>query len=174
MDPMLVLYAFLGLGAAWTLIWLLIITRASQAEPAANVHAAAARLRRRLIFPLLGVLAVALFITLQRLPYPAARSRTLGPPQMTIDVSALQWAWVVSHARIPVHVPVEFALSSRDVNHDFAIYSPQGKLVAQAQVMPGYTNRLIYAFDQPGVYVVRCLEYCGLGHTIMETHLTVV
>lgn len=171
---MLVLYALLGFGGVWTLIWLLIITHTSQAEPAALVQADAARLRRRLIFPLLAVLAVVLFVTLQRLPYPAARSRALGPPQMTIDVSALQWAWVVSQSRIPAHVPVEFALTSKDVNHDFAIYDARGQLVAQAQVMPGFTNRLIYEFDQPGVYLVRCLEYCGLGHEAMTVQLTIV
>jgi hypothetical protein len=65
MDPMLVLYALLGLGAAWTLIWLLIITRTSRAEPASIVHADAARLRRHLIFPLLGDLVVVLFVTLK-------------------------------------------------------------------------------------------------------------
>jgi hypothetical protein len=66
MDPMLVLYALLGLGAAWTLIWLLIITHTSRAEPASIVHADAARLRRHLIFPLLGDLVVVLFVTLDR------------------------------------------------------------------------------------------------------------
>jgi cytochrome c oxidase subunit 2 len=173
MDSQLVLYALLGLGAVWTVIWLAVITHASRSEPEAVVTAGAARLRKRLVYPLLAVLAVALLASLYWLPYPIARSRTLGTPEMTIDVSALQWGWVVSQSKIPAHVPVEFALTSRDVNHDFAIYSPQGQLVTQAQVMPGFTNRLIYEFDQPGVYLVRCLEYCGLGHDGMITQLVI-
>jgi cytochrome c oxidase subunit 2 len=39
--------------------------------------------------------------------------------------------------------------------------------------MPGYTNRLIYQFDQPGTYTIRCLEYCGIGHQAMLRTLTV-
>ncbi len=173
MDTMLVLYALLGLGAVWTLIWFMVVTRVSRVAPASEISAGGARLRRQLIYPLLGILAIGLIASLYWLPYPAVRSQTLGAPAMTIDVSALQWGWVVSQSDIPAHVPVEFVLTSRDVNHGFAIYNPQGQLVAQVQAMPGFTNRLIYEFDQPGVYLVHCLEYCGLGHEGMATQLTV-
>ncbi|HCG30239.1 MAG TPA: cytochrome c oxidase subunit II, partial [Chloroflexi bacterium] len=65
-------------------------------------------------------------------------------------------------------------LTTVDVNHNFAIYSPDGVLLTQAQVMPGYTNKLIFEFDKPGTYTVRCLEYCGIWHQIMVAVLTIV
>lgn len=167
------LYLLLALGVIWTVIWLFIVTRATQSAPEEIVAAHSARLRRRLVFPLLGVLLVALLVSLYWLPYPDFRGRTMGKPTMTINVSALQWGWVVSQTKIPAHTPVEFVLTSRDVNHDFAIYGPKGDLLTQAQVMPGYSNRLIYEFDQPGTYTIRCLEYCGLGHDGMLTRLSI-
>ena len=39
--------------------------------------------------------------------------------------------------------------------------------------MPNYTNRLVYRFPAPGSYVIRCLEYCGIAHHVMQTTLVV-
>jgi cytochrome c oxidase subunit 2 len=68
---------------------------------------------------------------------------------------------------------VEFAVTSQDVNHGLAIYAPDGRLLTQVQAMPGYTNRLLYRFAEPGSYTIRCLEYCGVFHHIMLATLTV-
>ncbi|MCC6315321.1 MAG: cytochrome c oxidase subunit II [Thermomicrobiales bacterium] len=170
---MFVLYALIVLGLIWSVIWFLVITRTARTEPEAEAMASAGRLRRWLLFPMVAVLIVGFFISLYWLPYTNVRAERLGEPQMTVEVTALQWAWIVKQTNIPAHVPVEFALTTEDVNHDFAIYDPEGRIVAQSQVMPGFTNRLIFQFDQPGEYVVRCLEYCGLGHPGMEVRLNV-
>jgi cytochrome c oxidase subunit 2 len=69
---------------------------------------------------------------------------------------------------------VEFRVTSDDVNHGFAIYAPDGLIVTQTQAMPGYTNKLLHTFKEPGTYTVQCLEYCGLGHAPMKTTLQVV
>jgi cytochrome c oxidase subunit 2 len=65
-------------------------------------------------------------------------------------------------------------VTSADVNHDFAIYAPDGRIVVQTQAMPGFVNKILYTFDKPGTYKIRCLEYCGLGHDVMAADLTVV
>jgi heme/copper-type cytochrome/quinol oxidase subunit 2 len=44
-------------------------------------------------------------------------------------------------------VPVEFQVTSADVNHGFGIYDRSGRLLAQTQAMPGITNRLVYTFS---------------------------
>ena len=168
------LYFLLVLGAIWTVVWLRIITSAPRAEPEAIVERKTAMLRRRLIIPLVVALLIGIGLSLYWMPYPSVRGRTLGQPQIKIDVSALQWGWVISAKTLPAKTRVEFDLTSRDVNHDFAIYSPDGRLLTQAQVMPGYDNKLIYEFDKPGDYTVRCLEYCGLGHDGMIATITVV
>jgi cytochrome c oxidase subunit 2 len=168
------LYILLALGIIWTIIWFRIITSVPRVEPEVVVAQESARLLRRLIFPLGAALLIGLAFSFYWMPYPSVRGHTIGQPMATVNISALQWGWIISRQQIPVHTKVEFDLTSRDVNHDFAIYNPDGQLVTQAQVMPGYTNKLIYAFDKPGVYTIRCLEYCGLGHDIMVATLTIV
>lgn len=173
MNPMVVLFVLFGFGIVWTVIWLWVLLSARQTESQSVVTAKASVLRRKLVLPMLGVLIAVLLVSMYWLPYPEVRSQTVGTPELTITAEGLQWAWIMSQTNVPVGVPVEFAVTSRDVNHDFSIYSPDGKLLTQTQAMPGYTNRLIYKFDKPGVYLVRCLEYCGLGHAGMIVRLTV-
>lgn len=68
---------------------------------------------------------------------------------------------------------VEFRVTSSDVNHGFGIYNAAGTLLTQVQAMPGYTNRLLYTFHQPGLYSILCLEYCGVGHQVMVSQFKV-
>jgi cytochrome c oxidase subunit 2 len=70
--------------------------------------------------------------------------------------------------------PVEFRVTSKDVNHDFAVYAPDGRIATQTQAMPGFTNKIVYTFTQPGTYKVMCLEYCGIGHAPMTSEIKVV
>ena len=93
-------------------------------------------------------------------------------PALRVPVIAQQYAFdMPSH--LPVDKPIIFEVTSRDVNHDFGIYNPQGHLIAQVQAMPDYTNYLRVVFHEPGRYWVRCLEYCGIGHAMMAKELTV-
>ncbi len=173
MKPMYVLYALLIGGIIWTAIWLWVMLHVRQTEPAEEVTKKAYAIRRRLAIPMIAVLIVAFFVSVYFFPFSSFRARSIGEPQATITVDALQWAWILSDNKVPVGVPVEFVVTSRDVNHGFAIYNPDGRLLTQVQAMPGYTNRLIYQFDKPGTYLVRCLEYCGIGHPGMLVELTV-
>ncbi len=68
---------------------------------------------------------------------------------------------------------VEFRVTSLDTNHGFAVYDPNGAIVAQTQAMPGYFNRLRIHFDKPGFYAVLCLEYCGVAHHVMRSGIIV-
>ena len=40
--------------------------------------------------------------------------------------------------------------------------------------MPGKTQTYVYTFKRPGTYKILCLEYCGLDHDRMQSHLRVV
>ena len=68
---------------------------------------------------------------------------------------------------------MQFRVSSADINHGFALYDPEMRLVAQTQAMPGYTNTLNYTFDRAGTYKVLCLEYCGIAHHNMVSEIKV-
>ena len=62
---------------------------------------------------------------------------------------------------------VEFVASSRDVTYGFGVFRPDGTMVFQMQVLPGYQNRMVWRFDAPGTYDVRSTEYSGPRHSAM-------
>jgi cytochrome c oxidase subunit 2 len=172
-TPQRVFLLFLGLGLAWTLVWAFVVLRPRPPIDQQQVAATAARLRRRLFY-VFGVALLVVFVwSLRWLPYHSTRTSRLGPPAVTVEVAGLQWAWQLAPAEVPTGVPVEFAVTARDVNHGLGVYDPAGRLLTQVQAMPGYTNRLVWRFDHPGTYTLRCLEYCGLAHHAMLATLTV-
>lgn len=110
--------------------------------------------------------------TLRHFPIPP-QSGTLDAQQV-VDVVGRQWSWDIKPDTVKAGSVVEFRVTSDDVNHGFALYAPDGRIVTQTQAMPGYTNKLLYTFDKPGAYTVQCLEYCGLMHAEMTHTLKVV
>lgn len=84
-----------------------------------------------------------------------------------------QWRWQLDSDTAQVGQLVEFQLTSSDVNHGFAIYKDKTHMLAQAQAMPGYVNKLQVRFIEPGDYEVLCLEYCGLAHHGMRAVIKV-
>jgi cytochrome c oxidase subunit II len=128
---------------------------------------------RTWIFLLLGfVLILANYRTLGELPYVSRGAST--PAAVTrVDAVGEQWSWTIKPDSFEVGQTAEFHVTSSDVNHGFALYAPDMRIVAQTQAMPGYTNVLRYTFSEPGVYQVLCLEYCGLEHHDMKSEINV-
>lgn len=172
-EPKVILDIFIILGVIWTAGCALVVARSGRAIPLEQLEGAEARLRMGLLGGLGAGAIVLFFLTLHWLPYANTRRAELGSPAVTVAAMGMQWTWILSRHQVPADVAVEFTVTTRDVNHDFAIYDPNGRLLTQVQAMPGYTNRLLYAFHAPGTYTVRCLEYCGLGHHLMTVPLTV-
>jgi cytochrome c oxidase subunit II len=92
-----------------------------------------------------------------------------GAGGQIVNVKARQFAWTIRPARVRVGQEVEFRLTATDVNHGFGVYDNRDHLVAQVQVVPGKTQKLVHTFTRPGTYTVLCLEFCGVGHHVMET-----
>lgn len=172
-NPHIVFAILVALGIVWTVVWATALSRSKRTIPFTTVEGPLRRLRLVLVAAFLIIGAVAFIVMLRWLPYRDIRFAGLGPPHVHVKATGIQWTWMLAGPRIPAGVPVEFDVTSFDVNHDFGIYSPNGRLLAQVQAMPGYTNHLVYVFPAPGEYTVRCLEYCGLGHHKMTTVLTV-
>jgi cytochrome c oxidase subunit 2 len=182
MKAFLVFLAVSSLVVA-VFVWVLLSTRREQEIDLKSAY----RLRRRFFFVLAAVLAIALVLTFPAMPYPKAKQH----PDRVVYVVGEQFAFGISDQPItnddqweeatssePVQVPlgqlVEFRVTSFDVNHDFAVYSPRGQLLGQVQAMPGYVNRLRLRFRTPGTYPVLCLELCGMGHHRMRGTFEVV
>lgn len=106
--------------------------------------------------------------------FPIADQQAQSQAAQTVDAVGRQWSWQLSQNRFTAGVPVEFRVTSQDVNHGFAIYGPDDRIVTQTQAMPGFTNRLVHTFVQPGKYRVLCLEYCGLAHHGMTAEFEVI
>jgi cytochrome c oxidase subunit 2 len=136
---------------------------------------------RLLFFASLSVILLTfLAFTLRRLPYAAEASA----PDRVVHAVGKQYEWSLTEAvgpsletwtrdfsptvTVPVRTPIEFRVTTLDVNHGFSLYAPDGQLITQTQAMPGYVNRLRVTFDQPGTYTVLCLEFCGLSHHRMR------
>ena len=39
--------------------------------------------------------------------------------------------------------------------------------------MPGVTQRFVITFSRPGIYKLRCMEFCGIDHHKMQSELKV-
>ena len=87
----------------------------------------------------------------------------------------MQFAWAIEapqHARHG-HVPSSSAPAREDVAHGFGVYNPDDVLIFQAQVVPDHVQKIVHTFTQPGIYTVRCLEFCGAGHHLMKSTFVV-
>lgn len=98
---------------------------------------------------------------------------TAGPRKQVVRVTGVQFAWAIQPQSVQTGVPVEFLATSRDVSHAFGIYDDERRLVLQAQVTPGRTQKVVHTFTKPGKYEVLCLEFCGLKHHEMLSTLRV-
>jgi cytochrome c oxidase subunit 2 len=139
-------------------------------ESAENVAAAAARWRKNAFWGLVVLFVPIIGFSLTRLPYSSGSG---GIDTVVIQATGHQWAWQINPDTVPTGRPIEIRVTGADVNHGFALYDANNRLMVQTQGMPGYTNTLRFEFTQPGTFQVRCLEYCGLGHHTMNAQLVV-
>lgn len=159
-----------GMGLV-ALVFIYVIAKYGEPGDSAQVQKTAYAIRRWwfLALVLLGIGVT--WASLRQFPIPDQHAQSQAA--QTVDAVGRQWSWQLSQNRFVAGVPVEFRVSSADVNHGFAIYGPDDRIVTQTQAMPGFTNRLVHTFVQPGKYRVLCLEYCGLAHHGMTTEFEV-
>lgn len=122
------------------------------------------------IIPAVIILIVFLF-TLRTLAVLAAPNE---PSRLLIEVVGYQWWWEVRYPdqqvttaneiHIPIGRPVEIALTSGDVIHNFWVPQLMGKI----DMNPGQTNTVWLEAAEPGVYYGVCAEFCGIQHAKMQ------
>jgi cytochrome c oxidase subunit 2 len=168
---------------AWTLslilmaviaaLFLWVVAGASRAggDAGANTRTAL-RWRNRLFWLVIAAGVVVSFATLWEWPI-AGHAAAAPKPDVVIRAVAQQWRWKLDRDTVRVGELVEFEVTATDVNHGLAIYQNKTRMIAQAQAMPGYVNKLRVRFTEPGEYEVLCLEYCGLAHHGMRAVITV-
>jgi cytochrome c oxidase subunit 2 len=98
-----------------------------------------------------------------------------------VKVTAQQWLFTYTYTDfasntqsselyLPVNQPVQFTVTSLDVQHSFWI----PELGVKADAVPGETNTFVTTPTTIGNYTVRCMELCGVLHADMNTPVHVV
>jgi cytochrome c oxidase subunit 2 len=166
MIPRLALAIFLA-GALTLAATFVVASQVARRGPVPypEVAGRAYRLRLLWLFALGGILTAAFLTALPYVPYAQHRLAS-GPAAAQVHVAGSQYSWGVDGA-VTAGRKIEFDVTSADVNHGFGLYDPTGRLVGQVQAMPGFTNHLVLQLTDAGNYTVRCLEYCGPGHSSM-------
>ena len=95
------------------------------------------------------------------------------PEGVDVYIAGMQFAWVPREIRLKAGVTYRIWVSSADVLHGFELIGPDGT-VYNIMVMPGMAYAMHVRFDRPGVYEIRCNEYCGVGHQFMVGRIVVV
>lgn len=182
MNQQSILILFYVLTGIATLVFTYIYLSSKKVEQ--SDHSLTNPLKKRFLFLLILFVILTIFasVTIPKSPYYLFADEI---PAKVIHVSTMQFAFLMSEKaidsknpsseaiEIPANELVEFRVSSIDVNHGFAIYNPDNRLITQTQAMPGYVNRLRYKFSEPGTYNIFCLEYCGMAHQAMRSSFTV-
>lgn len=158
---MFVLFLSLAGISLITSAFVFVIRNSSEREEDySEVVAPAYKFRRKLM---IGLCAFGVIITAVTLsPFPLTAKEGVDP--QIVKAVGGQWYWNLDTTTAEVNTPIQFHVSSADVNHGFAIYNPNNSIIAQTQAMPGYTNKLNVTFSETGTFKIMCLEYCGLAH----------
>jgi len=90
-----------------------------------------------------------------------------------IQVTGQKWKWfftypsgfVSDELHVPVDEPVKLVLTSEDVIH--SLYIPAFRIKKDA--VPGRYSTAWFRAIEPGQYLLLCAEYCGTGHSDMQT-----
>lgn len=104
-----------------------------------------------------GIVAVTLFFT----PF---HGNSAAADATTVKVVGGQFYWSITPESVPAGSEVVFEVTGADVNHGMGLYNPDGQMIATVQAMPGFMNDLNITLDDPGTYVIACLEFCGIKH----------
>ncbi len=95
------------------------------------------------------------------------------PGAFTVEVTGYQFWWDFTYPGLglrtsnelilPVGVPVQLEVTSKDVIHSFWVPGLSGKKDA----IPGQKNRTYFTPEKPGNYYGVCAELCGASHARM-------
>ena len=124
-----------------------------------------------------GVVVVILLVTMLAatiwsLPYGEGKAEAGA---QVVRVTGQQFGWAVLPGTVRAGKPVEFRLTSKDVQHGFGVFKGH-ELIFQVQVPAKGENQQIkvHTFDKPGTYEILCMEFCGYQHHMMRGTLKVI
>jgi cytochrome c oxidase subunit II len=107
-----------------------------------------------------------------------AKDGEAGTNPVKIDVVAQQFAWEFTYSNgktygyltLPEGRHAKLDITSKDVIHSFWV--PQ--LSQKQDAVPGEHNSIVVTPTRLGTFPVICTELCGLGHSVMRSHVDIV
>jgi len=92
-----------------------------------------------------------------------------GPGRYEVRMVARTWSFDPAEVHVPAGSEVTFVATSADVVHGLIIPHTNVNIM----LIPGQVARTTIRFDEPGVHVLVCHEYCGVAHHTMWSRLVV-
>lgn len=105
----------------------------------------------------------------QTAPFDNPGIRKIGDNEYEVVMILEIFSFTPSEIEVPAGSTVHFIVTSKDVTHGLQVAGTN----INAMVMPGYIQKITQKFDKPGEYLVICNEYCGAGHHVMSTTITI-
>lgn len=93
----------------------------------------------------------------------------VGDNEYEVVMTLEAFAFNPGDIEIPEGAEVTFIMTSKDVVHGIQVVDTN----INTMVVPGHVQEITQTFDEPGEYLVVCNEYCGTGHQLMSTTITV-
>src|SRR5574342_453315 len=105
----------------------------------------------------------------QTAPFDKPGIKQIGEKEYEVVMTLQAFSFNPGNIEVPAGSTVHFTLTSKDVVHSFEVAGTN----LNAMVVPGHIQKITQKFDKPGTYLVLCNEYCGAGHQVMSTTITV-
>ncbi|MGY0692825.1 cytochrome c oxidase subunit II [Virgibacillus sp. FSP13] len=105
----------------------------------------------------------------QTSPFDEPGIKQIGENEYEVVMTLQAFGFTPGNIEVPAGAKVHFTMTSKDVTHGFQIAGTN----INAMVMPGHIQKIAHTFDEPGSYLVLSNEYCGTGHQLMSTTITV-
>jgi cytochrome c oxidase subunit 2 len=107
-----------------------------------------------------------------------AQNSHAGNNPLRIHVVAQQFAWTFEYPNgkksgyleLPLNRHVELKLTANDVIHSFWV----PELSQKQDAVPGIETHIVITPTRKGTFPVICTELCGLGHSLMRSHVNIV
>lgn len=105
----------------------------------------------------------------QTAPFDQPGIKQIGENKYEVVMTLQAFGFNPGNIEIPKGAEVTFIMTSKDVVHGFEVAGTN----INAMIMPGQIQKITHVFDKAGNFLVLCNEYCGAGHQLMSTTITV-
>ena len=102
-------------------------------------------------------------------PFGKPQLKRLGFKTFELYATAQAFMFTPNEIQLEAGDSLQLSVTSKDVIHGLQILNTPVNI----EVIPGEVATTTYTFDKPGVYLVVCNEYCGLGHHLMMAKIIV-